>query len=88
MYPLVYHLGVDDYIPNEDFEPHLFAHMPAWQRPRRQPSLGHRFGSLLLRLVRSVWRVRTPHGMRTVARTDLSRGPGRLVASGHGRADP
>ena len=72
MYPLIYHLGVDDYIPNPDFEPHLFEHIPAWQRPRRQPSLRHRFGSLLVRVARLV---RTPHGVRTVARTDLSRGP-------------
>ena len=32
MYPLIYHLGIDDYFPNEDFEPHLFEHRAAWRR--------------------------------------------------------
>lgn len=72
MYPLVYHLGVDDYIPSEEFEPHLFEHVPAWQRPRRQPSLPRRIGVLLVRIGQLA---RTPRGPRTVARTDLSRGP-------------
>ena len=39
MYPLVYHLGVDDYFPNEDFEPHLFQHRAAAQREARRPSV-------------------------------------------------
>lgn len=72
MYPLVYHLGVDDYFPDEEFEPHLFEDVPAWRRPRRRPSLRHRLGSLFGRVAR---RVRTPRGVPTVARTDLSRGP-------------
>jgi hypothetical protein len=49
MYPLVYHLGIDDYVPNEDFEPHLFEHIPAWRRPRHGPSAVRRLFSLATR---------------------------------------
>ena len=52
MYPLVYHLGIDDYFPNEDFEPHLFEHVAAWRRESRRPSMVRRVGSTLMRLIR------------------------------------
>jgi hypothetical protein len=39
MYPLVYHLGIDDYFPNEDFEPHLFQRRAAARREARRPSV-------------------------------------------------
>jgi hypothetical protein len=47
MYPLVYHLGVDDYFPNEDFEPHLFEHVAA-RRAAQRPSLMRRLGTAAL----------------------------------------
>jgi hypothetical protein len=54
VYPLIYHLRVDDYIPSREFEPHLFDHIPEWQRPTRRPSLAGRLGSLLMRAARAV----------------------------------
>jgi hypothetical protein len=51
MYPLVYHLGVDDYFPNEDFEPHLFEHLAARRSPRG-PSPVRRLASIVVRLAR------------------------------------
>jgi hypothetical protein len=51
MHPLVYHLGIDEYFPNEDFEPHLFQHVAAWRRARR-PSMMRRLGATLMRLIR------------------------------------
>ena len=52
MYPLIYHLGIDDYFPNEDFEPHRFEHVAAWRRDARRPSMVRRAGAALLRAVR------------------------------------
>jgi hypothetical protein len=51
MYPLVYHLGVDDYFPNEDFEPHLFEHLAA-RRAARRPSPVRRLASAVRGAVR------------------------------------
>ena len=52
MYPLIYHLGIDDYFPNEDFEPHLFEHRAAWRRDGHRPSVLRRVASALMRAVR------------------------------------
>ena len=52
MYPLVYHLGVDDYFPNEEFEPHLFQHVAAWRRANRRPSAVRRLVSALMQAIR------------------------------------
>jgi hypothetical protein len=60
MYPLIYHLGVDDYLPNEDFEPHRFRHIPGWQRHHRRPSLMRRLGWRVTRLVRDARGRATP----------------------------
>jgi hypothetical protein len=51
MYPLVYHLGIDDYVPNEEFEPHLFQHRAAAQRDRR-PSAIRQLLTVLVRAAR------------------------------------
>jgi hypothetical protein len=39
MYPLIYHLRVDEYFPYEDFEPHRFEHLRAWQREQTRRSV-------------------------------------------------
>jgi len=52
MYPLVYHLGIDEYFPDEDLEPHLFQHVAAWRRANRRPSAIRRLASLVLRMIR------------------------------------
>lgn len=54
MYPLIYHWRVDDYRPYEDFEPHLFEHIPDWQRPRPRPSLPMRLVALVTTSVRRI----------------------------------
>ena len=59
MCPLVYHLGIDDYFPDEDFEPHLFQHVAAWRRTNRRPSAVRRLASALMRTIR-----RTHGGVR------------------------
>ena len=53
MYPLVYHLGIDDYFPDEDLEPHLFQHVAAWRRANQRPSAVRRLASALMRIIRS-----------------------------------
>jgi len=52
MYPLVYHLGIDDYFPDEEFEPHLFQHVAAWRRQKRRPSVVRRLASAVTRTIR------------------------------------
>ena len=64
MYPLVYHLGIDDYFPDEDLEPHLFQHVAAWRRANRRPSAVRRLASALMRIIR-----RTHDGVREASTT-------------------
>ncbi len=52
MYPLIYHLGIDDYVPNEEFEPHLFQHRAAARRDARRPSAIRQLFTVLVRAVR------------------------------------
>jgi hypothetical protein len=67
MYPLIYHLTIDEYFPNEEFEPHLFRHLDAAGPRSRRSSALRRLGTAVLRAVR-LGRAPTEVGVRPPAR--------------------